>query len=63
PSGETTPATLGAIVFNREHATENSVYVAPASRMAQICAAPVGYEWLEVLKPGGAPADALPSPR
>jgi hypothetical protein len=63
PSGETTPATIGAIVFNREHATENSVYVAPASRMAQICAAPVGYEWLEVLKPGGAPPGALPAPR
>jgi hypothetical protein len=63
PSAETTLATIGAIVFSREHATENSVYVAPASRMAQICAAPVGYEWLEVLKPGGAPADALPSPR
>jgi hypothetical protein len=63
PSAETTLATIGAIVFSREHATENSVYVAPASRMAQICAAPVGYEWLEVLKPGGAPAGALPSPR
>ncbi len=48
-------------MFNREQATENSVYVAPASRMAQICAAPVGYEWLEVLKPGGAPPDALPA--
>jgi hypothetical protein len=63
PSGETTPATMGAIVFEREHATANSVYVAPASRMAQICAAPVGYEWLEVLKPGGAPRDALPAAR
>ncbi|MHB8234161.1 MAG: hypothetical protein ACYDHT_05845, partial [Solirubrobacteraceae bacterium] len=61
PGAETTLATIGAIVFNREHATENSVYVAPASRMAQICAAPVGYEWLEVLKPGGAPSDALPA--
>jgi hypothetical protein len=63
PNAETTLATIGAIVFERQHATENSVYVAPASRMAQICAAPVGYEWLEVLKPGGAPADALPAAR
>jgi hypothetical protein len=31
--------------------------------VAQIRTAPVGYEWLEVLKPGGAPAEALPSPR
>jgi hypothetical protein len=63
PGAETTLATIGAIVFNREQATENSVYVAPASRMAQVCAAPVGYEWLELLKPGGAPTDALPAPR
>jgi hypothetical protein len=63
PSAETTLATIGAIVFSREHATENSVYVAPASRMAQICAAPVGYEWLGVLKSGWAPAGTLPSPR
>jgi hypothetical protein len=61
PSGETTPATMGVIVFELKHATENSVYVAPASRMAQICAAPVGYEWLEVLKPGAAPPGALPA--
>jgi hypothetical protein len=63
PGAETTLSTVGAIVFNREQPTENSVYVAPASRMAQICAAPVGYEWLELLKPGGAPPDALPAPR
>jgi hypothetical protein len=63
PGAETTLSTIGAIVFNREHATENSVYVAPASSMAQICAAPVGYEWLELLKPGGAPPGALPAPR
>jgi len=63
PGAETTLSTIGAIVFNREHANENSVYVAPASRMAQLCAAPVGYEWLEVLKPGGAPPDALPAGR
>ncbi len=63
PGAETTLSTIGAIVFNREQANENAVYVAPASRMAQLCAAPVGYEWLEVLKPGGAPPEALPAPR
>ncbi len=61
PPFETAGRTLGAVFFNEVHATENSVYVAPASRMAQICAAPVGYEWLEVLKPGAAPPDALPA--
>jgi hypothetical protein len=61
PGGETTPATMGAIVFERQHSTANSVYVAAATRMAQLCAAPVGYEWLEVLKPGAAPPGALPA--
>jgi hypothetical protein len=58
---ETVARTIGAIVFNRETSLTNRVYVAPASRMAQICAAPVGYQWLELLKPGGAPPDALPA--
>ncbi|MCW3068923.1 MAG: hypothetical protein JWL67_1548 [Solirubrobacterales bacterium] len=59
PPVETTPRTIGAIVFSREDLSDSHVYVAPASRVAQICAAPVGYEWLEVLAPGGPPADAL----
>ncbi|MGA2320220.1 MAG: hypothetical protein ABSG95_05700 [Solirubrobacteraceae bacterium] len=58
---ETVARTIGAIVFSREPSTANRIYVAPAKRMAQICAAPVGYEWLELLKPGGAPPDALPA--
>jgi hypothetical protein len=59
---ETISRTIGAIVFSRESSLANRVYLAPASRMGQICAAPVGYEWLELLRPGGAPADALPAP-
>jgi hypothetical protein len=59
---ETAGRTLGELFFNYVDATEDSVYVAPAARMAQICAAPVGYEWLEVLKPGAATADALRAP-
>jgi hypothetical protein len=60
---ETVARTIGAIVFIREPTSANQVYVAPASRMAQVCAAPVGYEWLELIKPGGAPPGALPAPR
>jgi hypothetical protein len=56
---ETISRTLGAIVFYREGASAGRVYVAPASRTAQICAAPVGYQWLELLKPGGAPPGAV----
>jgi hypothetical protein len=58
PAVEAIPRTIGAIVFNREASTANQVYVAPATRTAQICSAPVGYEWLELLRPGGAPAAA-----
>jgi hypothetical protein len=61
PPTETIGRTLGAIVFNRVDASNDRVYVAPASRAAQVCAAPVGYQWLEVLRPGGAPPDALPA--
>jgi hypothetical protein len=62
PATETVERTVGAIVFSREGPLVNRVYVAPASRMAQLCAAPVGYQWLELIEPGGAPPDALPAP-
>jgi hypothetical protein len=62
PASDFITRTVGAIVFNREGPLTNRVYVAPASRMAQLCAAPVGYQWLELLKPGTAPPNALPAP-
>ena len=61
PGSETGPATIGAIVFEHQHPNQDSVYVAPAARTAQICAAPVGYEWLELLRP--AELRPTPSPR
>jgi hypothetical protein len=51
--------TIGAIVFSREDSATDRVYVAPASKAAQVCNAPVGYEWLEIIKPGGAPPTAI----
>lgn len=60
--GETSGRTLGAIVFDGEDADADRVYVAPGSRAEQVCMAPVGYEWMEALKRGGAPANALPAP-
>jgi hypothetical protein len=59
--GETSGRTLGAIVFSHEDVDTNRVYVAPASKAEQVCSAPVGYEWMEVLKAGGAPTNALPA--
>jgi hypothetical protein len=61
PVTETIGRTLGAIAFDREDEASDRVYVAPASRAAAVCAAPIGYEWLEVLKPGAAPSNALPA--
>jgi len=58
---ETVTRTIGTILVNREDARANRIYVAPARDMSRICAAPVGYEWLELLAPGGAPPDALPA--
>jgi hypothetical protein len=60
---ETLGRTLGAILFSAEDPNTDRVYVAPASRAAQVCAAPVGYQWLEALRAGGAPANALPALR
>jgi hypothetical protein len=61
PQTEFIGRTFGAIVFSREGSPADRVYVASASHAAQVCAAPVGYQWLEVLKPGGAPTNALPA--
>ncbi len=61
PSIETIERTIGAIAFDIETPASDRVYVAPASKAAQICAAPVGYQWLEVLRPGAAPSNALPA--
>jgi hypothetical protein len=61
PSTETAGRTIGAIVFSVEGSSSGRVHVAAASDAAQICAAPVGYQWLEILKPGGAPPNAIPA--
>lgn len=62
PAADTIGRTLGAIVFASEDASAEQVYTAPAKSAARICAAPVGYEWLEVIRPVAAPASALPAP-
>jgi hypothetical protein len=47
---------LGPIVLVPRGSQTYQVRVAPASAAARICAAPVGYEWMEVLRPGAASA-------
>lgn len=58
PVTDTEGRTIGAIVFSREGASTDRVQMAPGRDAARVCNAPVGYEWLEILKPGGAPARA-----
>jgi hypothetical protein len=50
---------LGPVVFSPAEPASQPVQVAPASAAARICAAPVGYQWLEVIAPGAAPSSAL----
>ena len=47
---------LGPVVFLPGGSQTYQVHVAPASAAAKICAAPVGYEWMEVLRPRAASA-------
>ncbi len=50
---------FGPIVLVARGTQSYRLEVAPAAAAKQICDAPVGYEWMEVLKPGAAPAGSL----
>jgi len=45
--------TLGPILLAPKDAADEPVQVVPASAVTQICSAPVGYQWMEVLRPRG----------
>jgi hypothetical protein len=45
---------LGVIVLSTQEPQTQPVQAAPASAAARVCGAPVGYEWMEVLRPRGA---------
>jgi hypothetical protein len=47
---------LGPIVLIPSESSPDRVNVAPASAAGKICSAPVGYQWIEVLRPGTASA-------
>jgi hypothetical protein len=47
---------FGPIVLLPRGSQSYRLEVAPAAAAARICTAPVGYEWMEVLRPGAAPA-------
>ena len=61
PSTDTVGRTLGAIVFSLENSYSDRAYVAGVDQAGKVCAAQIGYQWLEILKPGGAPPNALPA--
>lgn len=49
---------LGPILLLPQGSQSYRLQVAPATAAARICSAPVGYEWMEVLRPGAASTDA-----
>jgi hypothetical protein len=48
---------LGPIVLAPQGAPSNQVRVAPGADAERLCTAPVGYQWMEVLRPGAASAE------
>jgi len=52
---------LGPILLLPRGSQSYHVRVAPASAAHAVCTAPVGYEWMEVIKPGAAPTGAISS--
>jgi len=58
---DTEGSTLGAIVFAFQDSDTGRVHIGPTSKAAQLCADPAGYQWLEILKPNGAPPNAVPA--
>ena len=49
---------LGPILLVAQGSQSYRVQVAPAAAAERLCTAPVGYEWMEVLRPGAASASA-----
>jgi hypothetical protein len=47
---------VGTLIFELERPQNGKLVVAPSSQAARICAAHVGYEWIEILRPGAASA-------
>lgn len=64
PTTETATRTIGVVALAYENSESGRVFAAPGSQAGRVCSEPVGYEWMEVLRPGAAPPDALhPRPR
>jgi len=49
---------LGPVVLLPGESPSARVHVVPAGAAAKACSAPVGYQWMEVLRPGAASASA-----
>ncbi len=54
---------LGPILLLARDSQTYQVRTAPASAAHAVCSAPVGYEWIEIVTPGAAPANAISSPQ
>jgi hypothetical protein len=49
---DTASGVIGPLIFRLTQPGDQRMQVAPASQAARLCAARVGYEWIEILAPG-----------
>ncbi|HEV7528621.1 MAG TPA: hypothetical protein VGO29_06970 [Solirubrobacteraceae bacterium] len=61
---DTSSGILGSLTFALQRPQAGKLRLAAGKNSGRVCAAHVGYQWIEVLKPGArAPVDALSVPR
>jgi hypothetical protein len=51
---DTDSGVIGPLIFTRESPEDGKLVIVPGSEASRVCAAPVGYEWIEILRPAGA---------
>jgi hypothetical protein len=55
---DTASGVIGPLILTVQQAHDGTLMIVPAREAARVCAAPVGYEWMEVLRPGAHPASS-----
>jgi hypothetical protein len=53
---------IGPLILTLQQAQRGTLTIVPGREAARVCAAHVGYEWMEVLRPRGAPGQLLQRP-
>jgi hypothetical protein len=60
---DTSSGIIGSLTFALDQPDAGRLRLAPGKDAGAVCASAIGYQWIEVLRPGGVPAGALPAPR